>query len=160
MSLNPYTPPESSVADQPRPPGSPWKAIGLGLLTDIGGTMVGITLLYIVYGIMMGSQGMSPEEMEAAAHGQFLESGLATVGTLIGLGFSVAGGYVCARIARRSELMFGAIQGVLSNVLGFALSGTAAPVDDRPFLMAGVTFVAVLAGAVWGQIRNRARPRD
>lgn len=158
MSHNPYTPPESSVADQPRPPGSPWKAIGLGLLTDIGGTMAASMVLAIIYSIAMGAQGMSREEMEAAMRGPFLESGFSTVATLVGLGFSVAGGIVCARIVRRSELMFGAIQGVLANVLGFALSESA-QADDRPFLLASISFVAVLAGAVWGQMRNRARPR-
>jgi hypothetical protein len=43
-------------------------------------------------------------------------------------------------------------------VLGFLLSGSA-QADDRPFLLASISFVAVLAGAVWGQMRNRARPR-
>jgi hypothetical protein len=104
VSHNPYTPPESSVADQARPPGSPWKAIGLGLLTDIGGTMAASMVLAIVYGITMGAQGMSAEEMEAAMRGPFLESGISTIATLVGLGFSVAGGYVCARVQRAGLL--------------------------------------------------------
>lgn len=158
MDHNPYTPPDATVADQPRPPGSPWKAIGLGLLTDIGGTMVASLVLAIILGITMGAQGHGPEEIEAAMRGPFLESWASTVGTLVGLGFSVAGGYVCARIVRRAELKFGAIQGVLANVIGFALSGES-QVDDRPFLLAGISFVAVLAGALWGQLRNGARPR-
>ena len=107
--------------------------------------------------VIVANPGATAEEIEAASRGPFLESWLSTVGTLVGLGFSVAGGYVCARIARRSELKFGAIQGVLSNVLGFALSGPQA--DDRPFLLASISFVAVLAGAVWGQMRNRERRR-
>ncbi|MEK8033123.1 hypothetical protein AACH06_20045 [Ideonella sp. DXS29W] len=157
MDHNPYTPPDSAVADQPQPPGSAWKAIALGLLTDIGGTMVASIVLAIVFGIVMGAQGQSVDEIEAAMSGQFLESWVGTISTLVGLGFSVAGGYVGARIVRRSELKFGAIQGVLANVLGFALSGSAGN-DDRPFLLASISFVAVLAGAVWGQMRNRARP--
>jgi hypothetical protein len=158
MSHNPYTPPDAALADESRPPGSPWKAIGLGLLTDIGGTLVASMVLAIVFGIVMGAQGHGPEEIEAAMSGPFLDSWVSTIGTLVGLGFSVAGGFVCARIVRRSELKFAAIQGVLATVLGFALAGEP-QVDDRPFLLASISFVAVLAGAVWGQMRNRARPR-
>jgi hypothetical protein len=156
MDHNPYTPPDAALADQPPPPGSPWKAIGLGLLTDIGGTLLASMVLAIAFGIAMSAQGQGPEEIEAAMSAPFLDSWLSTAATLVGLGFSVAGGYVCARIVRRSELKFGAVQGVLATVLGFALAGQS-QADDRPFLLASISFVAVLAGALWGQHRNRAR---
>jgi len=67
----------------------------------------------------------------------------------------VLGGYVCARIARRSELKFGAILAALSAVLGLALAG-----DDQQLgtllslTLAGIG--AVIAGARLGLAKNRA----
>lgn len=155
MPHNPYSPPESPLADQPRPPGSPWKAIGLGLLTDIGGTMVLGTIFALLAGVVMASQGYEVEEVEAAFSGPVLDTWVSALAMLIGLGCSVAGGYVCARIVRRQELKFAAIQGVLANVLGLLLASGPDAADDRPFLLLAISFVAVMAGAVAGQLKNR-----
>lgn len=157
MPHNPYSPPEARLADQPRPPGSPWKAIGLGLLVDIGGTMVLGTLFAILAGVVMAAQGRPVEEAQAAFSGPVFDSWISTVAMLIGLGCSVAGGYICARIVRRQELKFAAIQAVLANVLGLLLASAPDAADDRPFLLLATTFVAVMAGAVWGQLRNRGQ---
>lgn len=157
MPDNPYSPPEAPLADQPRPPGSPWKAIGLGLLVDIGGTMVLGTVFAILAGVVMASQGYSAEEAEATFSGPVLDSWVSALAMLIGLGCSVAGGYVCARIVRQQELKFAAIQGVLANVLGLLLAAGPDAADDRPFLLLAVGFVAVMAGAVGGQLRNRGQ---
>jgi hypothetical protein len=155
MPHNPYTPPEAPLADQPLPPGSPWKAIGLGLLVDIGGTTVAGTVFAILAGLVMASQGYAVEDVEAAFSGPVLDSWVSAGAMLIGLGCSVAGGYVGARNVRRQELKFAAIQGVLANVLGLLLASGPDSADDRPFLLLAVSFVAVMAGAVWGQLRNR-----
>lgn len=155
MPHNPYSPPEAPLADQPPPPGSPWKAVGLGLLVDIGGTMVLGTVFAILAGVVMASQGYSAEEAEATFSGPVLDSWVSAGAMLLGLGCSVVGGYVCARIVRRQELTFAAIQGVLANVLGLLLASGPDAADDRPFLLLAVSFVAVMAGAVWGQLRNR-----
>lgn len=158
MPHNPYSPPEARLADQPQPPGSPWKAIGLGLLIDIGGTMVLGTIFAVLAGVVMASQGGSIEDVQAAFSGPVFDSWVSALAMLIGLGCSVAGGYACARIVRRQELKFGAIQAVLANVLGLLLASGPDAADDRPFLLLAVTFVAVMAGAVWGQIRNHRQP--
>ncbi|MFZ5549664.1 MAG: hypothetical protein ACOZJX_13285 [Pseudomonadota bacterium] len=154
---NPYSPPEAHVTDQPRPPGSPWKAIGWGLLVDIGGTMVLGTVFAIVAGVVMAAQGYPVEEVEAAFSGPVFDSWVSAGAMLLGLGCSVAGGYVGARIVRRQELKFAAIQAVLANVLGLLLASGPDAADDRPFVLLAVSFVAVMAGAVWGQFRNRGQ---
>src|SRR5690606_37718675 len=64
--MNPYAPPGAAVGDLPAKPGSAVKAVVLGFLVDIGGTLVGTIVLGIVYGIVLAASGASEEELIAA----------------------------------------------------------------------------------------------
>ena len=152
--MNPYAPPEATVHDLPRKPGSAFKAVALGLATDIGGTLAATVILALIYGAALGAAGVRGEEIASTMRASATDSWFFYVTTLVGLGFSVLGGYVCARIARRSELTLGAVLAALSAILGLALAG------DEPQLgtLLSLTLVgigAVLAGAQLGLARNR-----
>jgi hypothetical protein len=74
---------------------------------------------------------------------------------LVGLGFSALGGYVCARIARRSEMKLGAILAAVSALSGFFLAGDEQQLGTMlSFTLLG--FGAVLVGARLGLAKNRA----
>jgi hypothetical protein len=152
--MNPYAPPEATVQDQPSKPGSVFKAIALGLVVDIGGSLIGTVLLALVYGVALGAAGVKREDIAAAMQASAPDSWFFYVGMLVGLGFSVLGGYVCARIARRSELKLGAILAALSAVSGLALSGD----EQQLGTLLSLTLLgigAVLAGARLGLAKNR-----
>jgi hypothetical protein len=153
--MNPYAPPEATVDDLPARPGSAFKAIALGLATDIGGTLLATILLAVIYGAGLGAAGVKGEEIAATLRASATDSWFFYATALVGLGFSGLGGYVCARVARRSELKLGAILAALSAILGLALAG-----DEQQqlgtllsFTLAGIG--AVLAGARLGLSRNR-----
>jgi hypothetical protein len=152
--MNPYAPPEATVQDQPSKPGSAFKAIALGLVVDIGGSLIGTVLLALVYGVALGAAGVKREDIAAAMQASATDSWFFYVGMLVGLGFSVLGGYVCARIARRSELKLGAILAALSAISGLALAGD----EQQLGTLLSLTLLgvgAVLAGARLGLAKNR-----
>lgn len=153
MSDNPYTPPEAVVADQAPLPGSPVKAIVLGMLVDIGGTVVVGSVFSIVYAIVLAQQGMNQEQVMEAMQDAPILSAYGLISTALGLGFSVLGGYVCARIVKRSELRTAAIMAAISTVLGLLLSGgeTSAP-KVVTLLLLGIA--AVMVGAWQGRLKN------
>src|SRR5262245_15086832 len=96
---NPYSAPGAKLADPPAQPGSPIKAVLLGLATDLGGSIGATLVLSIVWGAALVAGGTSVEELETLMSSNSTDSAYFYVATLIGLGFSVVGGYVCARIA-------------------------------------------------------------
>ena len=153
MSDNPYTPPEAVVADQAPAPGSPIKAVALGMLTDIGGSIVVGGVLSIVYAIVLAQQGLTPEQVMDAIKNVPILSPFGLISTAMGLGFSFLGGYVCARIAKRSELRMGAVMAVLNTVLGLLLSGdqTSAP---KLIVLVLLSIAAVMIGSWKGRVKN------
>src|ERR1051325_9910576 len=144
--MNPYAPPEATVHDLPPKPGSWFKAIALGLATDIGGTLVATAILALIYGIALAASGVKREDIAATMQASATDSWLFYVSSLVGLGFSALGGYVCARIVRRSELTFRGIlfAGENTQQLGTFLSLTLLDIG------------AVVVGARLGQAKNRS----
>ena len=131
-SRSPYRAPGAKLADPAPRPGSPYKAVALGLLTDFGGTLA---LSLIVAPV-------SPESWPFYA---------ISIG---GGAFSVLGGYVCARIAGQSEYTLGAILAAINVVLGLALGGDDADVGMQIVLNVA-TVACVILGARLGKARNR-----
>jgi len=153
--MNPYAPPEAAVHDQPAKPGSAFKAIALGLAVDVGGSLIASVILAAIYGAALAAEGVKPEDIAAAMQASATDSWFFYVGSLLGLGFSVLGGYVCARIARRSEMTLGAILAVLSALSGLFLAGDALQLGTL-LSMTLTGFGAVLVGARLGLAKNRA----
>jgi MFS family permease len=131
------------------------KAVLLGLLVDIGGTLIGTLLFAAIYGAMLASGGTSPAEAQEAYAEMAQTAWGFTILAVMGCGFSVLGGYVCARISRRLDFRLGLILAALSAGSGFLLGGGGEP-PLKTLLMMGVTVACVLTGTWYGIRRNAA----
>lgn len=147
---NPYAAPGAKLADGPPHKGSPYKAVGLGLLTDFGGTIALSILLTFIWGIAQGPD-------IPAGEGITIDPWYSWIGSIGGCGFSVLGGYVCARVAGQSEYTLGAILAILVVVLGMVVFGGGGGEDiGLIVLLNAATVAAVIAGAWIGKKKNRA----
>ena len=147
---------QATVHDLPPKPGSWFKAIALGLATDIGGTLVATAILALIYGIALAASGVKREDIAATMQASATDSWLFYVSSLVGLGFSALGGYVCARIVRRSELKFGAILAALSALLGILFAGENTQQLGTFLSLTLLGIGAVVVGARLGQAKNRS----
>jgi len=155
---NPYAAPTAVVADVQGPInyGSPVKAVTLGILTDIGGTLIATFVIGIMVGVMSITWGMTVEQMQAATENPPSGSFLSIANTVVALGFSLLGGYVCARIAKRREYRLGLIMAVIDSVLGallFLLTGQ--DVDGVWVFDFVASFAFVVGGAHLGALRTK-----
>lgn len=146
---NPYAAPGAKLADGPPPKGSPYKAVGLGLATDFGGTIALSVLLTFIWGI-----AQSPDI--PAGEAITVDPWYSWIGSIGGCGFSVLGGYVCARVAGQSEYTLGAILALLVVVLGMVVFGGGGQDFGLSVLLNAATVAAVIAGAWMGKKKNRA----
>ena len=160
MPHDPFRPPTTDVDAPDVQHGSAVKAIVLGALVDIGGSMMSGIIFYVLYGIYLGATGNSMDDMAkpmAAA-----DAGNSPIGFLlnmVGCLFSVLGGYVCARIAKHSEYRLGAILSVVTVALGFVLLAGGEPEPLAP-MYALFTVAAVMVGSHLGaKINRRDRAR-
>jgi CHASE2 domain-containing sensor protein len=108
----------------------------------------------VVYGVALGVSGAGEEQIAAAADFSSTDSWQFYAGTLLGLAFSVLGGYVCARVARRNEMRLGAVTAALSAVLGLLISADQFQLGTN-LSMTLAAIIAVMTGARLGQARNR-----
>lgn len=148
---NRYQPPTAEVHDQPAAPGSAVKAVSLGLLVDIGGTLLLSVVVFSAYAVVQTGNGMSVEQIEAELGNLPPTSLLFIVMTLLGCGLSVLGGYVCARIARRRDYRLGVVLGALSTTLGLLLGS-----DESAGMLAAtalLSFAAIMLGTRLGMDR-------
>jgi hypothetical protein len=153
---DPYRPPGAPVTDQDRPRGSPVKGMAFGVLVDIGGTMLAGVALVFVWAVWLAASGQSAEQIEQAMQKPDPASALSIAGYVVGTAFSGLGGYVCARVARETELRCAAVVAAISIAFGFAVGG--AQSFAMNVLMVGSTIAAVMAGAWLGMQRNRRQP--
>jgi hypothetical protein len=163
MSHDPYRPPRSKVEDARRPPGSPIVAIVVGLITDVGGTIIASIVIGIVYASILGARGLGSAEIESALTNMTDEPALFALGLAVGLGFSVLGGYVCGRIARRNEYRLAGIQAALGVVITSAFGDSSTELGIEAALtvlsVAGVLGGAHLARMQTLALAERIRPR-
>lgn len=154
---SPYRPPEAPVADQDRPRGSPVKGMIFGLLVDIGGSLLAGIVLTFVWAIWLGATGHDAKAIEAAlTERPDPTSAFSLIANALGMGFSWLGGYVCARVARETELR---CAGVVAGV-GVAISPLFGLDLTSPFYLAMVVLGAalVMLGGWMGQQRNARQP--
>jgi hypothetical protein len=148
---NRYQPPTAEVHDQPATQGSAVKAVSLGLLVDIGGTLLLSVVVFSAYAVVQAGNGMSVEQIEAELGNLPPTSLFFIVMTLLGCGLSVLGGYVCARIARRRDYRLGVVLGALSTTLGLLLGS-----DESAGMLAAtalLSFAAIMLGTRLGMDR-------
>lgn len=152
---NPYRPPASDPAPRTEPRGSAVKAVLLGALADVGGSVAAGIVLTFTYAFLLGLAGADPEQIAFALANVPVDSWFSILGMVVGSGFSVLGGYLCARIARHSEYQLGAIVAAISALSGLVLGGRVPAGIDLAFSL--VTVASVMLGSWIGLIRNRQR---
>ena len=156
MTPNSFKPPESDSSRNPRPPakpGSPLKAVLLGLAVDIGGTFIFSLVIWVLYALQLHGQGVADADMHEAMLNMPHDSALYIGGILLGALMSVFGGYVCARIARRDEYRPGLVMAAISALFGLMM---AHPGFDSLDLLLTVTGIACnLLGVKYGAEFNR-----
>jgi len=150
-SENPYAAPHAELREPPRKAGSPFVAVLAGFATDTAGTFACGIVLTFVHAAWMIRSGATNDSIAALAP----SPALSAANMIVGTAWSVFGGYVCARIAKRRELTLGALQGMLSMLFGLWLSARAEWLVD--LLLAVATVAAVVAGSAIGRRANARR---
>lgn len=133
--------------------GNEIKALVVGFVVDIGGTIVASLVLSSIYAISLVSDGLDETQIREAMENIPLDSWFSIVSIVVGAALSVLGGFVCARIARATDYRLGVILALCSSFFGLVIdydrdSGLAI------VAMIAVTIVAVLAGTRMGLSRE------
>jgi hypothetical protein len=158
MSDNPYKPPGTELDGRPpRPtrPGSPVKAVAIGLVVDLGGSLVLNLLLTILYWVSLQTSGMSQEELSYALSHIPSNSWVWIANVLLGAGIDVLSGFVCARIMRRDEYRVGAVLAAISALCTLQLSDAGDSVEDLTVLLTLCTAACTMLGVKYGRELNR-----
>lgn len=140
--------------DAPR--GSPVKGMALGLAVDIGGSMLAAFLLFFTWAIWLGASGLDAEAITQAMTENDPMSGISLIGYVVGTAFSWLGGYVCARVARETEMQCAAVVATVSTLTALAM-GTGLPFALY-LLLALLTAGSVMLGGWMGAQRNARQP--
>lgn len=152
---SPYTPPGAPVRDKgPEKKGSPAKAVFLGVLADLGGSFVVGVVLSAVFAANMAAGGANEQQIAAALAKVPRGSWMYISGIVLGGLCSIAGGYVCARVAKHSEYGLGAITAAISVGTGAWLGGAAYSFFEN-ILLAALGFVLIMLGVRLGVAKNR-----
>ena len=123
-----------------------FKAVIVGAIVDNAGTLLLMTILATA----LVSTGLSEDEVMSRMKST---SGL-LLGLIIGLGFTVLGGYIAGRIARQHERTHGALVAVIGMVIAliFRDGGDPAWFDIAGF--AGMLPAGILGGRLAWQRRT------
>jgi len=89
------------------------KALALGALTDLGGSLLYGGILGVAFGIYFGMQNLPENEIIIRLQGL----GFLIPSLLIGLGFNALGGYVAGRIAKAHQVLHGGLVSGLSLLI-------------------------------------------
>ena len=153
MSDNPYQP---TLVPPWAPPSQERRqisilAIVLGVLTDIGGSLILGVVLGVVFAFYLLSQGASPENIADEMQGTTFY----LVGTALGLCLTVLGGFIAGKVAKRSEILHGALTGATSTVLGLLMQLVQRPPLWQVLVSAILVIPLAMLGARLAMIGGR-----
>jgi hypothetical protein len=158
MPENPFEPPESDVNDRPpqrTPYGSPVRAIAVGLVIDLGGSVTLSLVLMIVYAASLQHDGLTPDQLKYAMEHIPPDSWAAVLGTLLGACLDVLSGFVCARIVGRDEWRVGGTLAGISALCTLMLSDGGESMEDVTMLLTACTAACTLLGVKYGREMNQ-----
>ena len=134
--------------------GSPVKAITIGVVVDIGGTIVLGIILVMIYSVLLASEGLSPEEIEDQLMNLDPHSTFSIISMILGGLVTVLAGFLCARIVNYSEYKFTFILGAISAAFGLVVGESQYSSVDNLFLSI-LTVMCALFGA-WLHVAKKA----
>lgn len=156
MSSSPYIPPTADMKNAPpAPPASAAKAVLLGFAVDIGGSLALGIVMSSIYGFVLAGQGMNLEQIGAALTNMQHDSWFSIAAMILGAGISMLGGYVCARVSRRSDYKLGFILAAISVAVGLLFTASSYTLAMSA-LTAALTVCAILLGTKLGKARPTA----
>jgi len=141
MSTNPYGTPRADVRRDENLPVRPITGIVVGLLIDLGGTILVVALINFVYAVYAASRGASVAELQAVLTNPDPWSALGIVDTLAGMGMSYLAGFYCLRISRGTNLRYPLFLALIVFVIGTAMG--LAWSDMNVFLLFGLSALTI-----------------
>jgi hypothetical protein len=144
--MNPYEPPRAQLKRRNDAPGSLPKAVVIGVLIDISGTLIVGFAAAIIYGIVLGARGYSEDAIARAFEELDPWSAFGLFTSFLGMLVSAFAGYQCARIANRPGYLAPGILAMISCAFGAALGGDLYSQLEL-LALSGLTVIAVLGGA-------------
>ena len=117
------------------------KGLLVGTAIDWGGSIVVSVSLSIAFSIVMAISGTSLDETESLLREPFVLIPI----MIIGFGFTMLGGFVAGRMAKRSEILHGGIVGGLGIPFGF-LFGASIPLWYNLISYMGVIPIGMFGG--------------
>jgi hypothetical protein len=153
MPINPFKPPRTNPLNTP---GSPLRAVLVGLAIDLGGTALLGVVLQAIYVMQVGTPDMTESQLHDALQSIPPDSGVMIAAHLLGALLSVAAGFACARIVRRDEYRVGAVMAGASLLLGMMLYPDDQPVD-MTLLLILCDIACNMLGVKYGAEYNRRR---
>jgi hypothetical protein len=127
-------------------------AILLGVLTDTVGTLAVAMALFSA----MAGAGLSEAEISARMHGV---SGLMLM-LILGLGFTLLGGYVAGRKARGDEILHGAMVAGIGLVLGLFFREPGLPLWYEAISFAAMVPIGMAGGYLAKEGNARRSSKD
>ena len=120
-----------------------WKAVALGTVADIGGTIVFATAIFAVLLSRSGTDNAEELSKTLTSDPSYL-----LILLVVGLGFTSLGGYIAGRIAGHTQLKHALVTGVCSLLIGALLGqSNAGPYDGIINVLGyGLHFPMVLLG--------------
>jgi hypothetical protein len=158
MNEFPNSPPKSNAEKKRLKKGSPIKAITIGVVVDIGGTIVLGIILVMIYSVLLASEGLSPEEIEYQLVNLDPHSTFSIISMILGGLMTVFAGYLCASIVNFSEYKFTFIFGSISAAFGLMAGESHYSTLDNIFLTI-LTVMCALLGA-WLHMVKKANSTD
>ena len=160
MSDNPYTPPETELIETlkaPKPPGSAFKAVVIGLVVDLGGSLLGSVVLAILLFLVLRAQGMNVSQIRHFAHNLPEFSWLWQLSVANGLCFSFLGGFIAARILQRWSLPASGVQGLLSALPSFVTDSLKTGGDPETLTVLACVALLILLAVCFGTFLGSRR---
>jgi len=121
MPHNPYDAPGTNVQQDEKLPVRPITGIVIGLLIDLGGTIVVVTLISFIYAIIIAAQGATAAEVESALTNPDPSALPGLINTIAGLGMSYLAGFYCLRISRGTNLRYPLFLSLIVLAVGLAM---------------------------------------
>jgi hypothetical protein len=132
--------------------GAPVKGMIFGVLVDLGGSLLATFVLFFIWALWLGTSGLDAASIQQQMTEPDPLSGVSLVAYTVGAGFSWLGGYVCAVVARETELQCAAVVATISTLVALAI-GAGMPLGLYLFLTV-LTFGTVMLGGWMGQQSN------